>query len=86
MSKRIIYKTDDNKVAVIIPTQEALSLYGIEAIAKKDVPYEMPYKIVNSNDIPTDRKYREAWVWDNNIIPDGFGGESNKFDTNLIIK
>lgn len=35
---RIIYKQDNGSVAVIIPAPETLTQYGIEAIAKKDVP------------------------------------------------
>jgi len=34
----IIYKNDDGGVSVIYPTAEALAIYGIEAIALKDVP------------------------------------------------
>ena len=33
---KIIYKTDDNGVAVITPTQEALSFATIEQIAEKE--------------------------------------------------
>ncbi len=84
MIERIIFKNNDNTVGVLIPTQEALSFATIEQIAEKDVPFELPYKIVAIADIPTDRTYREAWEWDNNIVPDGFGGESNEFDAELL--
>ena len=43
-----------------------------------------PYKIVSADDIPTDRTFRDAWEWDNSIEPDGFGGESNEFDAELL--
>jgi hypothetical protein len=44
---RIVYLRDNGTVAVIIPSPEALALYGIEAIARKDVPapkivYDVP--------------------------------------------
>ena len=81
---RIIYKNTDGSVRVLIPTQEALSFATIEQIAEKDVPKGLPYKIVSVDDIPTDRTYRNAWEWDNTIVPDGFGGESNEFDTQLL--
>lgn len=81
---RIIFKNVDNSVGVLIPTNEALSFATIEQIAEKDVPFELPYKIVPISDIPTDRTFREFWEWDNNIVPDGFGGESNEFDTQLL--
>lgn len=84
--KRIIYKNIDGSVGVLIPTLEALSFATIEQIAEKDVPFELPYKIVSTTDIPTDRTYRDAWEWDDTIIPDGFGGESNEFDAELLVK
>jgi hypothetical protein len=82
--KRVIFKNLDNSVSVLIPTQEALSFATIEQIAEKDVPFELPYKIVPTTDIPTDRTYRNAWEWDNTWDPDGFGGESNEFDAELL--
>lgn len=81
---RVIYQNLDGSVSVLIPTQEALSFATIEQIAEKDVPFQLPYKIVDEADIPTDRTYRDAWEWDNTIIPDGFGGESNEFDAELL--
>ena len=81
---RIIFKNIDNSVGVLIPTQEALSFATIEQIAEKDVPKDLPYKIVEDIDIPSDRTYRNAWEWDNTIVPDGFGGESNEFDAILL--
>jgi hypothetical protein len=77
---RIIYKTDQGGVAVIIPTQEALDIWGIKSIAIKDVPVGKPYKIVDASEIPTDRSEREAWTVDEADLTDGFGGESNEFD------
>ena len=59
MNQRIIYPTDDG-VAIIIPADCGLS---IEEIAAKDVPQGKPYKIVNGSDIPTDRTFRNAWIW-----------------------
>ena len=81
---RVIYKNIDNSIGVLIPTDEALSFATIEQIAEKDVPFQLPYKIVPTTDIPTDRTYRNAWEWDNTIVPDGFGGESNEFDAQLL--
>lgn len=59
MNKRIVYMTDDNKLAVIIPANSGLS---IEDIAKKDVPNGKDYKIIDVSDLPLDRTYRDAWV------------------------
>jgi len=79
MTQVIIYKQDSGTVAVIIPTDEALSIHGIDAIAKKDVPSGNKYKIVDATDIPTDRTQRSAWTVDDADLTDGVGAESNQF-------
>ena len=61
MNQVIIYKQDNGVVAIIRPTEEALALYGIEAIAQKDVPAGKPYKIIDASEIPADRTFRDAW-------------------------
>jgi len=45
-------------VSVIIPTGEL----PIEEVAKKDVPEGVPYEIVTTDAIPSDRTFRGAWV------------------------
>lgn len=77
---RIIYKNTDGSVGVLIPTQEALSFVTIEQIAKKDVPHNLPYKIVEDDVIPTDREFRNAWTIDEAELTDGVGGELNTFE------
>ena len=59
--QRIIYKTADGGVAVIVPTEECG--LTIEAIAAKDVPAGTPFKIVEAADIPSDRTFRNAWEY-----------------------
>jgi hypothetical protein len=63
--QRIVYKTDEGGVAVIIPAPEWLAQEGntLEALAAKDVPPGKPWKIVNVEDIPTERLFRAAWEW-----------------------
>lgn len=60
-------------MAVIIPAPEAVSLYGIDAIAKKDVPTGKPYKIVDVSDIPAGRSKRAAWTVSADVLNDGVG-------------
>ena len=78
MNQRIIYTNDDGGVVILIPTPECLAERTIEEIAAKDVPAGKPYKIITTDDIPTDRTFRNAWeaVIDE---PDGVGAESNEF-------
>jgi hypothetical protein len=54
MTKRIIYKTADGGVAVIVPATT------IEA-CMKDIPEGAEYAIVDTADIPADRTFRNAW-------------------------
>lgn len=85
--KKIIYKNPDNSISIITPTDEALSFATIQAICEKDVPFQLPYWIVEDDVIPTDRTFREAWSIDESQgEPDGFGGESNEFDAELLAK
>ena len=56
MNQRIIYKTADGGVAVIIPADT------IEA-CMKDIPEGAEYAIVDIADIPADRTFRGAWTW-----------------------
>jgi hypothetical protein len=61
MNQRIIYPTDNGGVAIIVPAPEYLVNHTIEELAAKDVPEGKPYQIVDVDDIPTDRTFRNAW-------------------------
>jgi hypothetical protein len=63
MTKRIIYPIDEGGVAIVIPAPEALETMTIEEIAVKDVPTGKPFKIVNTEDVPSDRTFRNAWEY-----------------------
>ncbi len=78
----IIYKQDNGVLAVIRPTVEALELYGIGAIAAKDVPSGKPYKIIEASELPADRSERAHWTCDDEDLTDGVGSESNTFEVN----
>lgn len=80
MTKVIIYNQDSGIVAVVYPTQEALTLYGIEAIAQKDVPEGRPYKIIDASEIPSNRFMRGAWAVDDADLTDGVGAAGNTFE------
>jgi hypothetical protein len=61
--KRIIYKTIDGGVVILIPSPEYLETHTIEQLALKDVPANTPYKIVDVSEIPSDRTFRNAWEY-----------------------
>ncbi len=62
MNQRIIFSNDEGGVSVIVPAPECG--LTIEEIAAKDVPAGKPYKIVDVADIPSDRTFRNAWVYE----------------------
>lgn len=78
--KRIIFKNTDNSIGVIIPSQEVMSKYTLVQIANKDVPAGLPYKIVNTSDVPSDRTFRNAWELAEDTVFDGVGSVSNTFE------
>ena len=56
MTQRIIYKTTDGGVAVIVPADT------LEA-CMKDIPEGAEYAIVDTADIPSERLFRNAWEY-----------------------
>lgn len=84
---KIIFKNEDNSIGIITPTDEALSFATVIQVAEKDVPHNLPYWIVEDSVIPTDRTFRSAWEIDDSLgEPNGFGGELNEFDAELLAK
>lgn len=82
---KIIFKNEDNSIGIITPTSEALSFATMIQVAEKDVPYNLPYWIVEDSVIPENRTFRSAWEIDKTLgEPNGFGGESNEFDDDLL--
>lgn len=69
--KRIIYQNDTG-ISIIIPTSDCW--LTIEELAQKDVPSGVPYLIVDTAEIPTDRSQRHLWQSDFSN-PDGYGGQ-----------
>lgn len=77
MTQVILFK-NDNGVSVIYPTPEALAIYGIKAVAQKDVPFGKPYKIIDSSELP-DRSQRNQWDVDESDLTDGIGAKYSIF-------
>lgn len=70
---RIIYPNNDT-ISIIIPSNN--ESMDITEIAKKYVPNGLKYKIINHNEIPKDRTFREAWTYDFSDY-DGIGENTN---------
>jgi hypothetical protein len=61
MDKRIVYTNDDGTISIIVPADCGLT---IEEIAAKDVPTGVEYHIVEDSEVPSDRTFRDAWIWE----------------------
>ena len=55
---KIIFKTETG-VGIIHPTGEL----SIEETVAKDVPANVPYRIINDDEVPSDRTFRNAWEY-----------------------
>tara|TARA_B100000029_G_scaffold376012_1_gene370516 strand:+ start:16 stop:264 length:249 start_codon:yes stop_codon:yes gene_type:complete len=72
-NKKIIYKKKNGVVSIITPAPDALKSMTVEEIAKKDVPTNYKYKIVDVSEISSDRTFRDAWTIDDSELTDGTG-------------
>ena len=66
--KRIIYTNEEGGLSIIIPSGEL----PLEDVALKDVPKGIPFKIIDTADVPSDRVFRDAWEADTSDF-DGIG-------------
>jgi hypothetical protein len=58
-------------ISIVVPSSD--NVLSLSEIATQTVPKGLPYKIINSEDIPSDRIFRNAWTFDFSN-PDGYGG------------
>ena len=54
-NQRIIYTNAEGGVSVIVPAESV-------ELALKDVPEGVAYEIVTTDEVPSDRTFRNAWV------------------------
>lgn len=71
MSKVIIYQTDNGGVALVIPAVDCG--LSIEEIARKDVPINTRYAIIDAADVPADHTFFDAWEVEHADLNDGIG-------------
>jgi len=74
MKKFIVFKEDDGSISIIKPI-DGCGL-TLDEIAQKDVPRGKKYKIIDAEDLPTDRYFRNAWDMDESEMTDGIGGQN----------
>ena len=76
----IVYKNDMDKIAICFPALN--SGLTIDQIAKKDVPYNVPYKIFPRTSLP-DFTFSDAFEVDFSN-PDGYGANWGVGTTNDV--
>ena len=59
--KRIVYTNDEGKLCIIIPSDYCG--LTVEQIQAKDVPSGKTSYIIDKDDIPPDRRFRDAWTY-----------------------
>jgi hypothetical protein len=57
--KRVIYPNDDGGVSIIVPAPGVTLEQALAA-----VPHGKPYQVIDVADVPTDRTFRDAWVYE----------------------
>lgn len=55
---RVIYPNNEGGVSIIVPAADAT----LEQVLKA-VPVGKPYQVVSVDDVPSDRTFRDAWVY-----------------------
>ncbi len=73
MSKLILFKTENNQIAIVYPCTDEISVLDI---GKKDVPPGVSFWIIDSSILPDDREQRDAWTISDDELgePAGKGG------------
>jgi hypothetical protein len=66
MNNVIVYKTEDDGVAILYPSENWSGT--LEQLAIKDVPKDVKWSIVDISSIPKDVVFRSAWKIKNNVI------------------
>ena len=56
---RVIYPNNEGGVSIIVPAADVT----LEQVLKA-VPVGKPYQVVSVDDIPADRTFRNAWVYE----------------------
>ena len=66
---------DGVNVGVAVMSPSTKCGLTIEQIAQKDIEPNVPYKIVEDSEVPTDRTFRDAWEIDPAVCDSGTGAD-----------
>lgn len=80
----IIYK-QGGKIVVMVPTADAVQHIGLHAIAKKDVPTGVPYKLLPVDKVPTTDEALATWDIPDAEFTDGVGEDWGHGSNNVVV-
>lgn len=83
MAQVIVYNQPNGVLAIIHPNPECE--LTIAQIAAKDVPFGLPYKIIDASEIPEDRTWRDHWSANTAMLTSGIGADYGAGSTNAVI-
>ncbi len=69
--KKVIFKRPDGTIGILMLVDNCP--LSFDEIIAKDIPLGCKYKIVNKDEVPTDRSFRDAWTVDDSELTDGVG-------------
>lgn len=58
----------DGSVSVANPSAEVLKLMTLQEYVQRYIPEAVSYRIVTASEVPTDRRFRDAWVVQGNSV------------------
>ena len=64
MNKRIVYTSPEGVLVIVIPSGEV----PIESVIEKDVPVGCTARVIDADEIPSDRSFRNAWRLQGKLI------------------
>lgn len=60
----IVYEQENGVVAIVTPAEG----FSVEQISAKDIPAGVEHFVINYDEIPSDRVFRDAWILDNGKV------------------
>jgi len=68
---KIIFRNDDGSVSVITPALDCDLTF--DEVLAKDVPMNAVYQVINTDELPIDRLFRNAWELSGNVVTENLG-------------
>lgn len=69
----IVFNQANGVLAIVYPTPEALQTRTVQEVGFECVPQGLPFKVIDSSQLPTDRENRHTWSWPESDLTDGTG-------------